>query len=316
MSAFTEWNHQISDDIEAFINHPLRVYLGKIDESYTDILNKLYTTGCMYENITDTKQFSTLREDFIIKPKNEFDEIVVNLNQHRNLKFIKYLKLKQILHLLQLKKKPELPLNVYIYEITNDIQYKSLLKLILKYLDRVKNPQYHISVLRGATSQRDMKIFFMLENESKIKIAEKVKLSPSYVTNIANKFSNQIKNLSNKMQLMLYFNYYTVKTAGISQEYFAKCLEINDPLEIRIFSEMLKLEKDLYYLKELNLYVSNVIYIEVIKKINFNNKEIEVKTITNLIQNATNPATEKIIRDLLISNGYFKRRGAYVKKSL
>ena len=301
-----------------YANHD---YLEFIDDFYTARDMDIYINTFPFEKVYQVYQqiIEEYKELGVQKHQKEFEEILRDIGNHSKFKFILSLSLIEIKEMFNFNWENTLDLQVYLFDVLDDISYKPVFTDILKELNNMSDISESLDKIADSLKPRELEVIQLRRMKTLQAVGEMLEVTRERVRQIESKVTHKLPNYKKQLNLKMYFKYSTEHTKIIHVKEFMQELGLEGYLFETLLILFLKMEESITYIESIDRYISTELYeliIGYLDEIDFKKAIIVVDELKELFNNEIGDDSIEIV-DLLIKARNYNRVGAiYVKENV
>ena len=261
---------------------------------YLAIINDFYAADEVMINQADfpfeqvkkvLQQVSGFSEKMLAeKQQNHFNQLIREIEDHPNLKYILSYSLAEIQEMFEILRGNSLNLELYLFDVLEDRDYKELLSDILVKLNHMNNIKDVLEKVTSGIKPRELEVLLLRKTRTLHQVGDMMGVTRERVRQIEVKARNKLVGYKKMLNLKLYFGYCTEHSKLITLD-ILQAFEIEGDLNVTILEIFFDIDDSITHLIELNSYILASDYQGIrgiIEKIDYSQPIIEVADVKSL----------------------------------
>jgi len=296
-------------------------YLAFIDDFYSSDVVGIYQTDFPFEKaqIISQKLLDSTEEIQVEKHLQEFKQLNREIGDHPKFKYVISYTLAQIQEMFEIPCEKSLNLELYLFDVLDDMNYKDVLRELLVELNHLNDIQDVLEKVANGLKPRELEVLQLRRTKTLQEVGNMIELTRERARQIEGKGRNKLVDYKKQLNLKLYFQYCTEHSKLLTLENFMQEFKIQGYLNKTILDIFFVIDDSITYLSELDCYILTSDYEDLresIEKIDYSQPIIEIDELKQLFnEDVFNIAREVV--DLLIQSHNYKRvNNIYIKETI
>lgn len=301
-------------------------YLAFIDEFYSADESKKYQTNFPFEKVQQVcQQVIDLSNEILAeKQQQKFNQLTREIEDHPKFKYILSYSLSELQEMFGFEwiDSLDLDMNLYLFDVIDDMEYLKVLSDIVIELNRLMDVQEVLDKVVSVLKPRQIEVLMLRRTKTLHEVGDLINVTRERVRQIEAKTHRQLLNymLNNKkLNLKLYFQYCTEHSKLLTLDDFMQEFEIEGDLNKTLLSIFFDIDDSITYLRELDRYILTADYEaigESIDKIDYSKPIIEIDEFKQLFSGEIFEFAREVIDLLLQSQNYKRVNNIYVRETI
>lgn len=315
----------VSTAITLLQENSFKSFMEYINHDYLTFINDFYSTNeiGMIQVDFDFEKIQRVIEssdEIIAKNKlQKINQLIQEIENHPKYKYILNCTLAEIQAMFEIHWDTQLNLELYLFNILEDLDYKELFNDILVELNNINDIQDSLQKAANALKPRELEVLQLRQTKTLQEVGNIIGLTRERVRQIEVKSLDRLASYKKRLNLMMYFQYCTEHSKLVGLDEFMQIFEIDGNSNKMLLDIFFDMYDPITYLAEVDCFILTKDYEELrecIEKIDYTQPIIKIEEL-NLLFNEDIIKTARKLVDLLIRARNYKRiDNIYVKEKV
>ena len=296
-------------------------YLAFIDDFYASDEVGIHQTNFPFEKaqIICQKVLDSSEEILAEKQLQKFNQLISEIGDHPKSKYVLSYKLAEIQDVFDIHWDNSLNLELYLFDVLEDMNYIEILSDILVELNHMDDIQVALEKIATAFSSRDLEVLHLRQTKTLQEVGDVFNVTRERARQIERKSRNRLVLYKNQLNLKLYFQYCTEHSKLLTLDDFMKSFEIEGNLNKTLLYIFFGLDESITYISELDRYILTMDYEEIresIEKIDYSQPIIELDELKQLFNDDVFNIAREVVDLLILSHNFKRVNNIYVRETV